>query len=212
MTELLERCYGLLARYHTSAVPDDAAVTVDGKPASVEADGTLLLPIGEHRVQVRASDGTADARLTVRGGEVGPLPVVLEARTLSRTEAVPPVTAVPVPPSSSPPPPPAHEDGFPWGPTITTAAGGALLVAGVILLLKGLGDIDDVEQAPDGTEWADVADKHERTPLLTGLGAGFVGTGAALGVAGTVWFVLDANDSASAGAPEGFVVGARAQW
>lgn len=115
----------------------------------------------------------------MRGGESGPLPVALQP-----TEVEPAPAAVP--PAATGPtaegvyddrrvPEPrvarvADDTGRPTGALITTIAGGVLLIGGAALLVAGLGDAANVEDADAGTPWSDVSGANDRAPLLTGLG------------------------------------------
>jgi hypothetical protein len=52
-------------------------------------------------------------------------------------------------------------------------------VLGGVLLAVGVDDINTIENAPDGTRWADVAAARDRAPILTATGALILGLGAA---------------------------------
>lgn len=217
---LLQRALSLVARYDTSALPDDATIVVDGQPTKVDERHELLVSVGEHTVEVHAGSRTAEARLRVRGGEMEPLPVVLEATPAPGSTGVTPMLVesdtVPPPESGAPRPDPrasSETSGSRVGPIVTMAGGGALLVAGVVLFLVGQGDISEVENAPPGTEWSSVRAKSDRALVLTGLGLGLIGTGGAIGVAGTVWLVAS-DDSESGGSASSRTVigGVRGTW
>lgn len=63
-----------------------------------------------------------------------------------------------------------------WG---TFAASIGVAITGGILLAVGVDDVSSVENAPDGTPWANVAGARDRAPILTGTGAVVLGLGAA---------------------------------
>jgi hypothetical protein len=223
---LLQRSLALVARYDTSELPADAAIAVDGHTTTRDGQ-ELLVAVGERTVQVRAGTRVGEARLRVRGGEMEPLPVVLEEpRT---TTAAPPesiaVNAIAPAAVAAPETHPVEDDlarseprgasdsgGSKLGPIVTMVGGGALLVTGAVLFLVGQGDISDVENAPPGTEWATVRSKSDRALVLTGLGLGFIGTGGALGIAGTVWFFGADASGGSAGASRKVLAGVRGRW
>jgi hypothetical protein len=74
---------------------------------------------------------------------------------------------------------PAPSDPAPW---IVAGIGGALVVAGVVLLVVTQLDIDTVSS---GTSWAEIEGAYERVPILSGVGFGALGLGAAMLTAGS---------------------------
>jgi hypothetical protein len=210
---LLDQARGLVARYVTSGLPADAEIAIDGRPTRPEANGIVLVSLGEHRIQVKSGTRSADSRVTVRGGEYGALPIVLEEpraepapipaatagakpetdpTTLSdvNRESSPPTAATTAPNASE-----AEHGGVALGPLIATLAGAAVAVVGVVVLLSGLHDVSTVENARDGTEWSDLKAANSRAPIKTGLGSGLVALGGAVTVAGVIWFAVDGSTS-----------------
>lgn len=182
--QVIERARAFVAIYTVDALPEDARLIVDGHPATLEPDGTLLLGVGEHDLTVRLPSHDSDARLTVRGGEEGRLPVVVAAL---------PMTA----PEPAAPPPPLEASEPPLAAWVMAIGGGAVALVGGVLLALGLADVARVENASVGTEWSELQASYSRAPVLTGLGAGLLGVGGAVGVGGGVWL------AASSGGAEG---------
>lgn len=83
------------------------------------------------------------------------------------------------------PPPSASHELDPTGP-IVIGAGGAVLVAGAVLLAVGYSDRASVEAARDGTSWASVEGAYGRADAEVTAGFVLVGVGAALAVVGVV--------------------------
>lgn len=181
---LLARAHAFIGRYDLSAVPEGARVLVDGHPALIEPDGTILLTVGTHEVVVRTAARAWDGRFTVRGGEREPLPIVLDvAEPLARPEPAPPPPAPPrAPPDTT-------------APAIVLTTGIALAAVGAALLAAGLVDIANVEGAEAGTAWSSLAGAYERAAPLTGTGVVSIALGGAAAVAGGVWLGV--------GSPEG---------
>lgn len=93
------------------------------------------------------------------------------------TEEVAPVTPEPIAPAAPVAPTP------PIAGIALTAGGGAVTIAGAILLGVALADIDAVMNADD---WPSVRDAHERAPVLSGVGIAALAVGlatAGLGIA-----------------------------
>lgn len=180
-TGILERAYGFVGRYDLAAVPEGARIVVDGHEAEVEPDGTLLLTVGRHEVQVRTAARSWDGQWTVRGGEQEALPIVFEAPSslaapASSEPAAPPVTA-PAPPDTTP-------------AAVLTITGVIVAIAGAVMLAAGLVDLDTVESAADGTPWSNLAGAYDRAAPLTGVGAVSLAVGGAAAIAGGVWLGL----------------------
>src|SRR5262249_7114724 len=75
---LIEQARALIARYTTAGLSAATSIAIDGRPAQLEANGVILLAIGEHRIQIRDGARSGESRVTVRGGESGALPVAFE--------------------------------------------------------------------------------------------------------------------------------------
>jgi hypothetical protein len=191
--KLLEDALSFVGRYSLSNLPAGSQIVLDGRPVTPEPDGELLVALGQHRIEARAGEQVAQATLTVRGGEREPLPVTFDAPA-----SLSPAAAAAAPTPQAPPADSAyvpHDDTqagapFPWTPTLLIVGGGALLIAGTIALVVGLGDVHAVEQAPSGSAWSEVASRNDQAPVMTGLGIGMLTAGAALGTVGTVGLVL----------------------
>jgi hypothetical protein len=188
---LLEQAYGFVGRYDLAAVPDGARVIVDGHEAELEEDGTLILAVGAHAVQVRTEEQSWDGRWTVRGGEQSPLPIVFDE---------PPVRPVP-----EPAPPAAPPDNT--TPMALAIGGAALAAIGIALAIAGYADILTVEGAAVGTRWDTLADEYDRAAPLTGVGAAAIVVGGAAIVGGSAWLVVNGS-SATPSAAFGVRVGA----
>lgn len=238
VTKLLERTRVFVARYALDALPAQATFTVDGASTPREPDGTLVLPLGAHHVEVRANAPPrhGSAELQVKGGEQGPLPVVLE-EVKSATAPAPVAAApadVPLNPSQVAPdtleeprelaaqdtlpdddvpdavPAQATSSGPGALPIVLTATGGVMLVAGAVLLVMGMNDVSTVEDAAVPTEWSTLASANDRAPILTGVGFGLLGAGAVLATVGGVLWVGSGEDSNADGEPDGFSLRMRA--
>jgi len=227
VTQLLERTRVFVGRYELSRLPPDATLSVDGKLAEREADGTLVLALGAHRVEVRATapERAGSAQLQVRGGEHEPLPLVLEVVP----QAPAPVTTTPVevpgpkaelasaplpaeqgPTAATAARAPDAGAGSSVAPIVLTATGGAVLIAGAVLLIAGLGDLAKVEDAPEQARWSKLQAADDRAPLMTGLGIGLLGAGGALVLTGGVLWLGHGEDSDGDGALDGMSLRMRA--
>jgi hypothetical protein len=187
---LLQQCRGLVGSYTTAHLPPGTAFAVDGVPLTPEADGTLLLGMGPHRVQLHADGQHGAGELNVRGGEYAALPIELDApRAASEPEPVSDSEPEPVPE----PVPGERTSRLPA--QLTTFTGLAVLGVGVGLLIAGLTALHEVEDAPAGTEWSTLEAANDRAPLLTGIGGALIGVGAAATLGGSVWWIaLGARD------------------
>jgi hypothetical protein len=63
--QLLEQARGYVARYRILTVPEQTTLRVDGLETRLAADGTLLLIVGEHAIEARAT-GYQPTRLTLQ--------------------------------------------------------------------------------------------------------------------------------------------------
>ncbi len=118
----------------------------------------------------------------------------LEA-TLSEPEPEPePEPNLEPEPDPEPPAPPAPEthvvtrDPGP-GPWVLVGVGGAIAVAGGVLVGVAFGDIAAVESGPP-RPWGEVADAADRAPVLSGVGFAAIGAGVAALAAGLVWVAV----------------------
>lgn len=189
VSTLLERARVFVGDFTFGPAPAGSTVDVDGVPTSPEstAEGTprVSLAVGAHELVLRAPDGrVARAQVTVHGGEQGAL-----ALTISDEPA--PALADPssesrdAPPDPPPPAPPPDTTGA-WTLVI---AGGAVTLAGVVMLAIGADDASVVSRAPAGTEWADLSSRYDRAMPLEIAGGVGLGLGLAAAAAGVVWLV-----------------------
>lgn len=67
---LIERANAFVGRFQVRLAPETARLHVDGAPPRLEPDGTLLLDLGEHRLEATCPGCTPVTRVVqVRGGE-----------------------------------------------------------------------------------------------------------------------------------------------
>lgn len=83
------------------------------------------------------------------------------------------------------------DSGPPVGPIVVLSSGGAVALAGAILVGVGAADRSAVTDAADGSTWADVRDAYERSAPLTNVGISLLAVGAAAIAAGALWWALD---------------------
>jgi tetratricopeptide (TPR) repeat protein len=200
VSDLLNQARGFVARYSTSELPQGTTLVVDARPATLEAGGTLLLSIGDHRIVARHQGRTVETTITVRGGEHGSMPLMMDAQD---SPAEPAPIAAPAPADgeihrdlfASEPLPresePENKSAFPVGPVVTIGIGVARTAAGAVLLALGLSDVSDVESAPEDTEWSTLESAHDGSALKTGLGAGMLALGGVTATIGVVWLASD---------------------
>lgn len=213
VSKLLEQCRGYIARYSTSELPAGTTLLVDARPATLEAGGLLYLTIGEHKVVAKHDGRTTETVITVRGGESSPLPIVLESAQPAPVAAAPLAQPAPAPdtvpdeinrdvfaddPADTEPASQAKSD-FPLGPVLTIGAGVVVAAVGAVLLVSGMSDIDDVENADPGTEWSSLQSSYDGSALLTGLGAGLLAAGGVTAAVGVTWLATDGGGGESAG-------------
>ncbi len=105
--DLLERSRLFVAIYSLKLSPPDARITVDGEPPELQSDGSLMMGLGLHTLEIRAQGHQwRTISLNVRGGEREPL--VLRLEPLAPVESV----VAPAPatkPAPAPAPARAHE-------------------------------------------------------------------------------------------------------
>jgi tetratricopeptide (TPR) repeat protein len=94
---LLQRARGFVGRFEVALEPAGATISVDGEEVALDANGGLVLAVGDHVLDTRAPGHIADHRkLRVTGGENAQLRVVLPSQA-----AVAPVAATPVAPPTA---------------------------------------------------------------------------------------------------------------
>lgn len=110
--DLAERAGQFIGYLRIEVTPDDAQVSIDMDEPRLERDGTILIDLQRHTLQVEAPDFiTQTQNFSVDGGESRILRVDLQ----------------PVPPPPPPPPPPER---FPIVPVLLGAAGGFAIMVG----------------------------------------------------------------------------------
>ena len=202
---LLAETRRVIGRFTTRSLPSGSKYFVDDLQVKLEENGALLLPIGQHNVRVEAPEASGRAVLTVRGGEVGPLQVELVPHEV---EPAPEPEPLAEEEPEEQPTPAAQEQSTlsPW-PAISMIAGGVLVVSGAALFAVGRGKVSKVENASGGTEWDSIEKANKQAPLFTGLGVGFMGVGAAVGLTGVYLHVAHGGQNAET-AGRGFMIGA----
>ena len=81
---VLARANSFVARVVIEARPTDARVLVDGVLGEVSASGTLVLPVGDHTLELQADGFVSERRrISVTGGEQKTLSVMLAATALT---------------------------------------------------------------------------------------------------------------------------------
>lgn len=84
-------------------------------------------------------------------------------------------------------------------PWFVAGVGGAVLVAGAVLVGIGYANIASVTNARDGVSLADLSSAHDTAPILTGAGWAAVAVGAAVIAGGVAWGVVNSGTSDSGG-------------
>jgi hypothetical protein len=85
--DLLERSRALVDVYSITVSPREARVLVDGREPELDADGTLLLAVGMHNLEVSAPGMVMRSLpINVRGGERKALSVTLERLSVARPQ------------------------------------------------------------------------------------------------------------------------------
>jgi hypothetical protein len=102
--KLIEQSKAFLGRFRLTVEPASAAVEIDEKPVELEADGAVLLEIGEHQLSARAPEYQETKQsITVEGGEDRELRISLEPIPAAAPVAPPPVAVTPPAPAAPPP-------------------------------------------------------------------------------------------------------------
>jgi hypothetical protein len=122
---LIERTRAFVGRFFLKLSPKETLVRVDGAPAAVESDGSLLLSFGRHALTAEAPASISETReVNVIGGERQELTFML------RPEPAPPV-GVKVGPGTG------AGANSPRGGESTTSSGAAYWLAGAGVLAAG---------------------------------------------------------------------------
>jgi membrane protein implicated in regulation of membrane protease activity len=175
----LERIRTFVGRYHVQCDPASAKLELDGQSVTLDADGSLLLEVGEHVWTASAPEhASVTEHIDVRGGEDTTLRIALTRRA----DTTAGTTASAAPAKSS-----GRSSVLPWSLVI---GGGALTAGGVVLFALGRAAASDVENAKDGATYASIRDAQSRAPVLSNLGIALIGVGLAAAGAGVVLFAL----------------------
>jgi hypothetical protein len=128
---LLDRAVGFVGRFTLTMDPPTAALLIDGRPATLEPDGTLMLEIGSHTITATAP-GRSDFSLPleVRGGEQRPLEITLTPAMPAPLDTPPPT---PVAPSPDPQRDAPTDDGGGGSLRLIAFTGAGVLAAGAIV-------------------------------------------------------------------------------
>ncbi len=88
--ELIDRARTFVGRYTVRVEPEGAALYVDGAPAELGPDGSLLLDLGDHQLSVRCAECRETSRtVTVQGGEEEALTIDAAAASAPLSTASP---------------------------------------------------------------------------------------------------------------------------
>jgi hypothetical protein len=97
--------------------------------------------------------------------------------------------------TTPPPPPPTGDSGPGAVPWVIVGVGGALLVAGAVLMGVGASDSSRVTGATRGTSWADISGAAGEANTLWGVGIALLITGGVAAAAGIGWAVAGGGGS-----------------
>lgn len=170
-------------------------------------DAEALAAFEQYLEQVPDAENRAEveARIKVLREATAPQPVPALAPTPTApgpAATQPPVEAMPPAEATAPPPPEPEPATAPEGrgselaPWIVIGVSGAVLVTGGVMLALAMSDISTVENAADGTRWAEIRDAHDRAPTLSGLGIGLAAAGAAGVAVGAMWLGMNDGNGA----------------
>jgi tetratricopeptide (TPR) repeat protein len=189
----IERAASFIGRFDVEISPEDASISVDGSPASLQ-EGALLLDVGPHEVTVSAPGHRSQSRkLLVEGGTVRQLEFHLSPSAAPR---VPPAHVRP----AAPPRPPAESQatGIPTGAVAVAGIGAAALLASAVTGTMALAAARSLEDAcgpvgiPCDERHADKAHRAEDLALATDVL--WISGGALLGT-GLIWWLSSSGNS-----------------
>lgn len=184
---LIARANAFVGRYRVRLSPDEASLSVDGAPARLEPDGTLVLNLGEHELVARCPGCTAETRtVRVRGGEEEEMSFELRAEPAEPEPAAGGQVGG-EPQWSVGPPPDADRERGSATPVLLLSMGGALAAGALGGLVWWLGRNDELtvcRRAGEAcrNEDALATERDVAAGVTVGLGAGAV----ALAVAGVL--------------------------
>jgi hypothetical protein len=179
--DALEPKVAHLALRPNASTPSE--IRVDNEPVAADAAGDMRVDPGSHTVDATAPGKQPfHAQVTLSEGGRAEIPIVFES-------------------AATPPPPPAQEqqpkEASPLRTAgiITAAAGVALVVGGVVVLVLRSNAISDLkESCPNGdcprARQRELQDTHDRAAFQGPLGATLVGVGAAAIATGVVLYMM----------------------
>jgi len=214
VTQLLTQARSFVSRLTLSVQPAHAELRIDTRTVRREPDGSVLLDPGTHELSIEAPDYETTTRtLRTDGSETLTLNVSLHRANQGRARPEPAETSGPVAlglelsePTLAQPTPPAHESteateptatgstdsgtGSGAAPWILIGAGGAVAVAGGVLLAVALSNKRAVEN-PSGNApaWSEYSARNDSVYPLSLAGIAALGVGAAAAIGGLVWKV-----------------------
>lgn len=172
--QLLERIREFVGRYRVAFDPPSLGLTIDGGPATLETDGTLLLDAGAHTLVASAPGRASETRqIDVVGGEEKTLQITLAPQPGAVASSGVPGAAL-APASGAPRP-----SLLPW---LLVGGGAAVAVTGIVLFAIGRSDASKVENPKDGASYASIRGAQDSAPVLSNTGIaltalGLVGAG-----------------------------------
>lgn len=197
LSQLLNQARSFVTRVRLRLVPNDAELRVDTRTIPREPDGSVLLDPGTHELTIEApAHETVTRTIRTNGAETLSLNVTLRAQEQEQDDTTP-TRAVSLSVNEDKAAqgalePQGHGDGdagvAPW---ILIGAGGAVAIAGGVMLAIALGNKYDVEhpqtQGAVQPVYADYKDKADSVfPLSVG-GIAALSLGAASIACGLVW-------------------------
>lgn len=185
VAQLLGQARSFVTHVQLAVEPQNADVRIDTRPTTRDTDGSVLLDPGTHELVIEAPDHEPTTRtLRTDGAETLALHIVLKP-SAAPGEVRP--TLVHAAPASRP----ARSEQSGAGSWILIAAGGAVAIAGGVLLGVALSNKHAVEHPEaSGTMLPAYADYKDRADLvfpLSTAGIAGIGLGAASVLAGVVW-------------------------
>lgn len=194
---LLDRTRAFVGRFHVAVEPSSATLWVEDRQARIEADGTLLLGLGEHVLRARL-DGYSPSQLALRVAGREDSRVELKLEPAASPAAV--VARTPPLPASQPVVSPSGTSGTGAGRTLTwVAAASAVAFAGAALGLRFASDSEfdrlkrQCREMPEGGCQADTVDDSKLDTLETLTTASAVSAGAAAIAAVVLFFAEGAE-------------------
>jgi hypothetical protein len=188
---LLARAQTFVGRFTPRLQPANATLLVDGKPATLEPDGTLLLPFGRHLMVAQCPTCLpAERQIEVMGGERQEAQFALAPAQAAET--VRSTSVAPLPPAAARPNSGGHGAAAPWlgGLALAAAAG---VVAGGFWWHDRSSKLDLCRAAGDRCENEPVVARENNLAAGVTLGLGAVALGSAISAAILYWSHRDSG-------------------